>query len=103
MTKIEYLSFIIIQTPQKFYRSQTMVEKWIETDLLNVTKPADICIDNPIQMHQLPVYGTSDRYILLGIYPSGTYYPPHCRGSYIVTAPAIEILLKQFQQLKETI
>jgi len=75
-----------------------MVEKWIQSSLLDVTKPAVICIDNPIEMGRLPAYGTSEtsqnyRYIIPGTYPIGTYYPPYCKGSYIVTAPAIQKLL----------
>ena len=97
------LNFIIIQTAGKFYRTNQMVENWIQTSKIEVNQPAVICIDFEVQNNTLPAYGTLDyshnyRYIIPGTFPKSSFYPEHCKGSYIITAPAIKET--SFEQLK---
>ena len=90
--------FVMIQSAKHFYRTSLIVEHWINPGHLETDKPAIYCVDDVVQVNQKPVYGArivedNFNYITPGTFPTGTAYPDHCSGSYIVTMAAVEPLL----------
>ena len=90
--------FIMIQTAKHFYRNSLVVEHWINPGHLNTERAAIYCVDDNVQVNRKPIYGAHTaednfKYIIPGTFPTGTSYPEHCSGSYIITMAAVEPLL----------